>query len=271
MNQEKNAINHIKGFLIDIDGVLYIGTDRIPGAIRAINYLKKNKFPFLLVTNTTRKSRYSLQSYLYSMGFRIEIEQIYSATFAARQWLIEHKVESIYLVLRGDGYREFKDFRVTANNPEYIVLGDLGEDITYSKLNHAFQLLMGGAKMLALQKNRYWSSGGELVIDAGAVVAALEYATGKRAITVGKPQKSFFKHALKELNLSYQDVAMIGDDLKSDINGGNQLGLYTIAVLTGKLTKEDIQGSDIKPDLLMHSIADLPEWIDENIKKSRSN
>jgi HAD superfamily hydrolase (TIGR01458 family) len=271
MNERNNSGIHIKGFLIDIDGVLYVGKDRIPGAIKAINYLKKNKIPFLLTTNTTRKSRYSLQSYLYSMGFRIEIEQIYSATFAARQWLIDHKVDSIYLVLRGDGYREFKDFRVTANNPEYIVLGDLGEDITYSKLNHAFQLLMGGAKMIALQKNRWWNNGNELVIDAGAIVAALEYATGKRAIIVGKPQKSFFKNAIKELNLSHQNIAVIGDDLESDIKGGNQLGLYTIAVQTGKLSKDDIQTSEIKPDLLMHSIGDLPDWIDENIRRSKVN
>ena len=262
-------VHNIKGFLIDIDGVLYIGTERIPGAIKTINYLRKNKFPFLLVTNTTRKSRYSLQSYLYSMGFRVNIEQIYSATYCARQWLIEHKINSIYLVLRGDGYREFKDFRVTANDPEYIVIGDLGEDITYSKLNHAFQLIMSGAKILALQKNRYWNNGNDLVIDAGAIVTALEFASGKRAIVVGKPQKGFFRNASKALNLSPQNIAVIGDDLEADIKGGKQAGLFTIAVQTGKSSKEAIQSSKIKPELLLQSIADLPDWIEENIKRGK--
>lgn len=264
MNGKKSLARDVKGFLIDIDGVLYVGTERIPGAIKAINYLKKNNIPFLLVTNTTRKSRYSLQSYLYSMGFRVNIDQIYSATYSARQWLIEHKVNSIYLVLRGDGYREFKDFRVTANNPEYIVIGDLGEDITYSKLNHSFQLIMSGAKILALQKNRYWNNGNELVIDAGAIVSALEFATGKRAIIVGKPQKSFFRIAIKALNISSQNIAIIGDDIETDIKGGNQLGLFTIAVKTGKYSKEAIENSKIKPELIMQSIADLPDWIEDN-------
>ncbi len=267
MKEEKIFNKNIKGFLIDIDGVLYIGKERISGAIKAINHLKRNNIPFLLVTNTTRKSRYSLQSYLHNMGFKVEIEQIYSATFAAKQWLIEHKVNSIYLFLRGDGYREFKDFRVTANNPEYIVLGDLGEDITYNKLNHAFQLIMGGTKMLALQKNRYWKSGNDLVIDAGAIVAALEYATHKRAIVVGKPQKDFFKHAIKMLNLPPENIAVIGDDLESDISGGKRVGLFTIAVQTGKFTKEALQKVKVKPDLLMQSIADLPNWIEESQKR----
>lgn len=267
MISDKNFPDSIKGFLIDIDGVLYSGKERIPGAIKAINYLRRYKIPFLLATNTTRKSRYALQSYLYSMGFKVNLDQIYSAAYAARKWLIDHKVESIYLFLRGDAYREFKGFRVTANNPDYIVLGDLGDDLTYGKLNHAFQLIMGGTKMLALQRNRYWKDGNDLVIDAGAIVAALEYATRKKAIIVGKPQKEFFKHALKELGLPSQSVAIVGDDLENDIKGGKQAGLHAIAVQTGKFTKETLMSLTIKPDLLMQSIADLPDWIEENLKR----
>lgn len=269
MEEDKVYQRNIKGFLIDIDGVLYLGKERIPGAIKTINYLRKNQIPFLLATNTTRKSRYSLQSYLHNMGFKVEIDQIYSATYAAQRWLIDHGVNSIYLFLRGDAYREFKDFRVTANNPEYIVLGDLGEDITYSKLNHAFQLIMGGTKILALQKNRYWMNGNEMVIDAGAIVAALEYATNKKAVVVGKPQKDFFKHAIKKIDLSSENIAVVGDDLESDIAGGKRMGTYTIAVQTGKFSKEALQKAKVKPDLLMPSIADLPDWYEE-IKKSHS-
>ena len=269
MSNAKNSPGNIKGFLIDIDGVLYAGKERIGGAIKAINYLKRYKVPFLLATNTTRRSRYSLQSYLYSMGFKVNIEQIYSTTYAARQWLIAHKIESIYLFLRGDAYREFKGFKVTANNPEYIVLGDLGDDLTYNKLNHAFQLIMGGTKMLALQRNRYWQDGSDLVIDAGAIVAALEYATQKKAIIIGKPQKDFFKHALRELSLPAQNVAIVGDDIENDIKGGKQAGLFAIAVQTGKFTKEALLNLNVRPDLLMQSIADLPDWIEENRKLRR--
>lgn len=264
MGDQTIPTNNIKGFLIDIDGVLYIGKDRIPGAIKAINYLKKSKIPFLLATNTTRKSRFSLQSYLHSMGISVQIDQIYSAPFAARQWLIEHRIESIYLLLRGDAYREFKDFRVTANNPDYIVLGDLGEDLTYSKLNHAFQMIMEGTKMLALQKNRFWQDGDNLVMDAGAIVAALEYSTHRKAVVVGKPQKDFFKHAIKILDLPPQNIVVIGDDLENDIKGGKQMGMFTIAVQTGKFSEEVLLETKVRPDLLLQSIADLPDWIEHN-------
>ena len=255
----------IRGFIIDIDGVLYIDKNVVPGAIRTIQYLQKNKIPFLLATNTTRKSRYSLQSNLNNFGFKVELDQIFSATFAAKEWLTRHKAKSIYLYLRGDGYREFKDFKVTANKPEYIVIGDMGEDLTYDKLNHAFQLVMGGTKIIALQKNRYWRKSGSLVIDAGAIVAALEYATMKKATVIGKPSKTFFSHAINKLNLKPTEVAVIGDDLESDINGGKRSGLFTISVQTGKYNEEEYKKSKIKPDVLLPSIAVLPKWVENNL------
>ena len=255
----------IRGFIIDIDGVLYIDKNVVPGAIRTIQYLQKNKIPFLLATNTTRKSRYSLQSNLNNFGFKVELDQIFSTTFAAKEWLTRHKAKSIYLYLRGDGYREFKDFKVTANKPEYIVIGDMGEDLTYDKLNHAFQLVMGGTKIIALQKNRYWRKSGSLVIDAGAIVAALEYATMKRATVIGKPSKTFFSHAITKLNLKPTEVAVIGDDLESDINGGKRSGLFTISVQTGKYNEEEYKKSKIKPDVLLPSIAVLPKWVENNL------
>jgi HAD superfamily hydrolase (TIGR01458 family) len=267
MNKIKTNAQKIKGLLIDIDGVLYIDKSRIPGSTKAIQYLQKKKIPFLLTTNTTRKSRYSLQNNLSYLGFRVELDQIYSATFAARQWLTEHNAETIYLFLRGDGYREFKDFKVTANKPEYIIIGDMGEDITYEKLNHAFQLIMDGTKILALQKNRYWKKGNSLVIDAGAVVAALEYATKKRAKVIGKPSRDFFKHASQTLGLNPENIAIIGDDLETDIKGGEQMGFFTIGVQTGKSTESDVKKSKFKPNILLPSIADLPNWIEDNTGK----
>lgn len=273
--QEPNEVQKldIKGFIIDIDGVLYVDKSTIPGATRTIQYLQKNKIPFLLATNTTRKSRFSIHSNLNNFGFKIELDQIYSATFAARDWLIRHKAKSIYLYLRGDGYREFKDLKVTANKPEYIVIGDMGEDLTYDKLNHAFQLIMSGTKIIALQKNRYWKRANALVIDAGAIVAALEYATQKRAIVVGKPSKTFFNQAISRLKLKANEIAVIGDDLESDIQGGKRAGLYTIGVQTGKYTEDAYKKSRIKADFLLPSIANLPKWIEENVnpvKKSVS-
>lgn len=252
----------IKGLLIDIDGVLYVEKQLIQGAVEAIEYLQKENIPFMLLTNTTRRSRYSLLANLQQMGFRLDIEQLYTAPYAASLWLKEKNVSSICLFVRGDTYREFKDFHITTNKPEYLVIGDIAEDLTYAHLNQAFRLVMNGARMLALQKNRYWQTNTGLALDSGAVVAALEYATRKRAVVIGKPNPAFFQHAVKKLGLPAQNLAVIGDDLESDIAGGNKAGLYTIAVETGKFRDELLRRKKTMPDLVLPSIAQLPPWLE---------
>ncbi len=249
----------IRGFLIDIDGVLYVGESVIAGAREALQFLNENGIPFLLVTNTTRRSRYGLHSFLQRLGFKVSLDQIFSAPYAAARWLEERGAERIYLFLRGDAYREFNQFKITTYQPQYVVIGDMGEDLTYQRLNQAFRMIMNGAKMVALQKNRFWKTPEGLSIDAGAIVAALEFATGKRAEVIGKPRKAFFKQALNQLGLEPAQVAMIGDDLEADIAGGARAGLVTIGVKTGKFREEDYQNAAVKPDVLLDSIGQLPE------------
>lgn len=262
--------NTLKGFLIDIDGVLYVERQAIRGAVEAIQYLQKNKLPFLLVTNTTRRSRFSLLNNLQRLGFKIDIGQILSAPHAAAQWLKENGVKSISLFARGDTYREFKAFRITTNKPEYVVIGDIGEDLSYATLNQAFRLIMGGSKMLALQKNRFWQRNTGLAIDSGAIVAALEYATRQEAMVIGKPSREFFLQGLKVLNLPPENVAMIGDDMEADILGGAGAGLYTIAVQTGKFSACTREADSELPHQLLASIAELPGWLESRVADRQS-
>jgi len=267
MVKPKQKQRVIKGFLIDIDGVLYVENQRIDGALEAIKFLKENQIPFLLLTNTSRRSRYSLLSNLQRMGFPVDLSHIYSAPYAASLWLKKQEIYTIYLMLRGDAYREFTDFKVTANKPDYLVLGDIGEDLTYDKLNHAFRMVMGGTKMLALQKNRYWQRKDGLSLDAGAIVAALEYATRKRARVIGKPSRDFFIQGIRLLELEPGEVAVIGDDLEADIYGGARVGAFTIVVKTGKFREEQLSVARAKPDLIWNSIAELPAWVEKITKK----
>jgi HAD superfamily hydrolase (TIGR01458 family) len=262
---QKTILKPVKGLLIDIDGVLYVEKQPIRGAVEAIEYLQTNHIPFMLATNTTRRSRYSLLTNLQQLGFRLHVEQIFSAPYAAALWLKERKVRSISLFLRGDTYREFRDFHVTTNKPEYLVIGDIAEDLTYGYLNQAFRMVMSGTKMLALQKNRYWQTNAGLAIDTGAVVAALEYATRKRATVIGKPNAAFFNHGIKKLDLPAENVAIIGDDLESDIAGGEKAGMCTIAVRTGKFREDNLRRRKIHPDYILDSINSLPEWLESQM------
>ncbi len=264
--QRQNNQAPIKGLLIDIDGVLYTEKQAIKGAVEAIWYLQKHHFPFLLATNTTRRSRYSLRNNLQRLGFKVNLEQIYSAPFAAAQWLKSHQVQTISLFVKGDTYREFKAFRNTTNHPEYLVIGDIGEDLTYEKLNQAFRLVVNGAKMLALQKNRCWQRSTGLSIDTGAIVAALEYATEKKATLIGKPSTAFFEHAVKQLNLPAENVAMIGDDWETDILGSAKAGLQAIAVETGKFKHTPKKRTKQSATVILPSIAELPGYIESRLE-----
>ncbi len=253
----------IRGFLIDIDGVLVTEDHPLPGAVEALSYLSKQRIPFLLLTNTTRKSRFSLQNNLQHLGYRISMEQIYTAPLAAARWLKQQKAKTIYLFLRGDAYREFRDFKITTANPEYLVIGDIGEDLSFEGLNNAFRMVMNGARMVALQKNRYWQRVDGLTIDAGPIVSALEFATGKKARLIGKPSPDFFRQALEQMGLPPEQVAVIGDDIDADIAGARKAGLFSILVKTGKYRDATLKRSRIRPDLILDSFARLPELLEK--------
>ena len=143
----------------------------------------------------------------------------------------------------------------TEDDPAYVLVGDLGENFTYARLNAAFRLLVDGAQLLALQKNRYWRREDGLALDAEPFVAALEYASGVSATVVGKPEESFFQLAVEDLGLEAHEVAMVGDDAEADVAGAQAAGLRGVQVKTGKYRP----GEEGRPDLVLKSFAGLPE------------
>jgi HAD superfamily hydrolase (TIGR01458 family) len=254
-------LRQISGFLIDIDGVLLSGGQRIEGALECIQYLNEQKIPFLLITNTTRQSRITIWHQLKRTWFPIKESDIYTAPLAAVKWLRSKKVQDINLLISGSAVNDFKEFKMTAYNPKYVVIGDIGRQLSFDKLNSTFRLIMNGAKILALQKNRYWQTDEGLSIDAGAMVAALEYATNKKAILIGKPSKGFFLQAAKTLEIPADELAMVGDDVEADVKGAQNAGMFGILVKTGKFREEIFKASKIKPNAIISSIADLPKFV----------
>ncbi len=251
----------ISGFLIDIDGVLVTGNQRIAGAIETIQFLKDKGIPFLLVTNTTRQSRITIWHHLKRAWFPIEEEDIYTAPLAAVNWLKNKGIYEIHLMTAGSAVNDFKDFKITAHNPKYIVIGDIGKDLTFDRLNSTFRLIMNGARILALQKNRFWQTEEGLTIDAGAIIAGLEFATGKKATVIGKPSREFFLQAARIIGIPPVELAMVGDDVDSDVGGAQKSGMIGVLVKTGKYRDELFKMSKIKPDRILDSIADLPNFI----------
>ena len=156
--------------------------------------------------------------------------------------------------------KDYLIFEEDIDKPEVIIVGDY-EDWDFKKLNQAFQYVMSGSRILALHMGKYFRVDSGLRIDAGAFVAALEFATNKKAMIVGKPNKMFFESALKDMGLEPKDVVMIGDDLFNDIYGAQELGIPGILVKSGKYHKGMLESSSIIPDGFLESIADLPKII----------
>jgi HAD superfamily hydrolase (TIGR01458 family) len=249
------------GFLFDLDGTVYQEGRAIPGAAEALEELRRHGYPFRFTTNTTRRPRRVLAEWLQGMGILASPEEILSAPAAAARWLRDRGIRRVQLLLNEATFEDLAGFEITDRNPEVVVVGDLGESWTFPLLNQAFRNLMDGAELLAIQRNRYWKTNGGLSLDAGPFVAALEYGSGKTATLVGKPSPAFFEAAARDLGLSADRIAVVGDDLESDVAGARAAGMIGVAVRTGKYRPQDEERARETADVVLDSIAAVPAWI----------
>jgi HAD superfamily hydrolase (TIGR01458 family) len=253
------TLSNIKGILFDLDGVLYIGSNAIEGAVEAVQKIRASGLKCRFVTNTSTLSLASLQQKLNVMGFSVAIEEIISAPQAALLFLKQQQQPVCHLLLADDVKHDFKDFRLSEVAADYIVVGDIGNAWTYPLLNEVFNSLMQGAKLIAIHKNRFWQTEQGLQMDIGGFIEGLEYASGTKAMLIGKPALDFFQIALDDMGLKPGEVAIIGDDIDADVGGGQQAGLTGILVKTGKYRASYAVLSAIRPNLILNSIINLPE------------
>ena len=242
----------VGGLLVDLDGTLYVGDEPVAGAREAIDKLRAGGLELRYVTNTTRKPRRAVAEHLLSLGFEVEEAEIFTPARAAAALI---RGRSCLPLVDESLLEDLGGITLTEDHPDRVLVGDLGEGFTYDRLNAAFRCLMDGAELIALQRNRYWRREDGLALDAGPFVAALEYASGKGATVVGKPEKGFFRLAVEDLGLGPHEVAMVGDDAEADVAGARAAGLKGILVRTGKWGAEREGGG---ADLVLDSVADLP-------------
>jgi HAD superfamily hydrolase (TIGR01458 family) len=251
-------LSFIRGILFDLDGVLYVGSTAIEGAIEAINKIRQRGYRCRFITNTSTLSAASLHEKLTGLGFDIAEREIISAPKAALIYLQQFDDPVCHLLLADDVKQDFSHFRQSDRKADFVIVGDIGEAWSYQLLNNVFNLLINGAELIAIHKNRFWQTERGLQMDIGGFVTALEYASRKQATIIGKPSPDFFKAALIELELPPEQVAIVGDDIDSDIGGGQRAGLTGILVKTGKYRQDDADNSPVVPGLIIPSIAELP-------------
>lgn len=254
--------NSPRGFLLDLDGTLYTDAGAVAGGPEAIAVLRQAGLPFRAVTNTTTRSRAGLVQRLGQFGYDIAGDEIVTPILAARALCIRRGHHRVAAYLPAAARQDLSGLEVWEGDaggdpPDAVILGDLGEGWNFSLLQEAFTHLLSGAALIALSRDRYFLKQNVLTLDAGPFVAALEYASAQRATVVGKPSRDFYNAALTSLGLEPGEVAMVGDDLWSDIEGAQQAGLQGWLVRTGKSRAEKLAGSGIRPDRVLESVAEV--------------
>lgn len=251
----------VEAVLLDLAGVLFNGDRAIPGAAEAVARLRAARLPVRFLTNSTRAPRRVLLERLECMGFEVAAEEMFTPTSAACE-VLRKKGLVPHLLIHPDLAEDFEG--LTGPGPESaVVVGDAGPYFTHDNLNAAFRVLTGGAGFYALAANRtFRDADGELSMDAGAFVAALEYASGTRAEVLGKPAPAFFAAALDHIGIGAGQAAMIGDDADSDVAGALAAGLgQAVLVRTGKYRAGDETRADPRPSHVARDLADAVDWL----------
>lgn len=252
----------IQGILFDLDGVFYVGQELIPGGNKTLEWLQTRGVPYRFVTNNTTLSRSALSSKLQRLGLDVTENELLSANYAGVLQLRKLGLQRSRLVLRPEAKIDYPP--TVEENPEAIVIGDIGNRWDYDLLNELMNQVLEGAQIVALHKGRYFQTEQGLQLDSGAFVVALEHATGQKAHVVGKPSAAFFTLATQELGCNSDSILMVGDDLINDIQGAQKMGYQALLVQTGKYRAELVKKSNVRPDGILASIRDLPAFLSQN-------
>ena len=255
-------MREIDALLLDIDGVLSISWEPIPGAIEAMDAFRRADMPVCLITNTTTHTRAALADTLRNAGFDVQPEEIVTAVTATADHLRTTLPGAPVFVLSDGDARADMEGVTLVNSPveaDVIVLGGASDDFTYETINRSFRRLMDGAALVAMHRNMYWRTVGGLELDAGAYVTGLEAAASVEATVCGKPSAAYFRAALDVLGVPAERAAMVGDDIVNDVGGARSAGLTGILVRTGKYRTGDLDRGTA--DVVVDSLADVPDWL----------
>ncbi len=250
-----------QGFLIDMDGVIYRGSHLIPGADVFINALKRQRIPFLFLTNNSQRTRRDVVTKLGRMNIDVEEKCIFTCAMATARFLAKQKPGGTAYVIGEGGLLQAlhrNGFSIVDQDPDFVVVGE-GRALTLDILERAVNMILKGAKLIATNLDPNCPTQNGTRPGCGATVAYLERATGRQAFSMGKPSPIMMRAARKELNLQSSETIMIGDTMETDILGGVQMGYRTILTLTGSTAESDLTQFAYAPDLIVSSIAELSD------------
>jgi HAD superfamily hydrolase (TIGR01458 family) len=253
-------VEAVRAVLLDIDGVLTVSWKPLPGAVDAVRALRDAGLRLAMLTNTTSRTRSWIAGTLTEAGFPVEPQDVLTAPAATAAHLAQHRPEARCLLLNsGDVAEDMAGVQLVDADPDVVVLGGGGPEFGYEALNDVFGHLQRGAELVAMHRNLFWRTEVGLQLDSGAFLVGLERAAGVEAVVVGKPAPEFFAAALRHVDAPAEAAVMVGDDVESDVLGGQASGMTGVLVRTGKYLPEAEDGvGGERPQHVLDSVADLP-------------
>ncbi len=282
----RTALRGVRALLLDLDGVIVVAGEPVAGAGDAIRGLQARGTPYRIVTNTSAVSRATLSRWAARLGVEIPADRFQSALSASAAWARRAFPDGpLYVLASDDAKQEFAGQRLLDHggagakgaSAAAVIVGDSPEEATFDNLNRAFRLIRGGAVLVGMHQNPWWLTPDGPTLDSGAYVAGLEFAAETKARIVGKPSRAFFTEAIRDLQrevsgaggprLARGDIAMVGDDVRTDIRASQRAGLRGIFVQTGKHGLADVEAAagergGRRPDAIAASLAEVVAALD---------
>ena len=251
--------------LLDVDGVLTVSGEAIAGGAVAVERLRRDGHRLRFVTNATTRSRATLAAELRGLGIELDDDELQTTATAAARALAGKRVLALTMPGIVD---DLEGIELVGEGADAVLIGGADETIetshvfSYTNLARAFHELEAGAELYSLHKNRWWQTADGPRLDTGAFVAGLEYAADVEATVVGKPSAAYFGAAVEALDAEPELTWMVGDDIEADIAGAQNFGLKTVLVRTGKFRPDTVERGRVRPDGIVSSIAQLPDWLE---------
>ncbi len=254
-----DIIRNKKGFICDMDGVIYHGNKILDGVADFVNWMIDNDKKFVFLTNSPERTPHELSMKLERMGLKVSADHFYTSAMATAAFLKSQASNcTAYVIGEAALTKSLYDQGIYMNdiNPDYVVVGET-RSYNFEKIEKAIELVNKGAKLIGTNPDITGPTEKGIMPATGSLIAPIEIATGKRAYFVGKPNPLMLRHGLKKIGCHSEEIAFIGDRMDTDIIAGIESNVDTVLVLTGVTATTDIDKFPYRPKYILDSVADI--------------
>lgn len=253
------ALRAKKGFIIDMDGVIYHGNMLLPGVTEFVDWLKEDQKAFLFLTNSSERAPRELQQKLARLGLEVDESHFYTSALSTAAFLKNQCPRgSVYVIGEPGLVGALYDAGFTMNeiNPDYVVLGET-HSYSYDRIERAVALVRAGAKLIGTNPDLTGPIEGGIAPACKALMAPIELATGRNAYFLGKPNPLMMRHGLRRLGVEAEEAAIVGDRMDTDIVAGVESGIDTVLVLSGVTTEHEMRKFPYRPKYVLSGVGEI--------------